>query len=333
MLDAKPRAAPSSPRTPDPNDLPEAMRQWLSHLQTHRRYSPHTLAGYARDLRQLCAIHPDVPPERITEAHVRQAVAHLHRQGQQPRSLARALAAWRGFFQWWAPTAGLANNPAASVRAPKAPRGLPKALSVDMAMALLERPAAALSQDPRQLRDQAMFEALYSSGLRLAELVGLDWRYVQQDGYVSHSWLQLDACEATVQGKGGKTRTVPLGKPAVLALRRWLAVRPQWLRTDDPDAQAALFLGARGKRITPRVVQQQLQRFAREAGLPVNVHPHMLRHSFASHLLQSAQDLRAVQELLGHANISSTQIYTRLDFQHLAKVYDQAHPRAQRKKP
>jgi len=324
-------AVPSSPHTPDPSDLPEAMRQWLSHLQTHRRYSPHTLAGYARDLRQLCAIHPDVAPERITEAHVRQAVAHLHRQGQQPRSLARALAAWRGFFQWWAPTAGLANNPAASVRAPKAPRGLPKALSVDMAMALLERPAAALSQDPRQLRDQAMFETLYSSGLRLAELVGLDWRYVQQDGYVSHSWLQLDACEATVQGKGGKTRTVPLGKPAVLALRRWLDVRAQWLRTHDPDAQAALFLGARGKRITPRVVQQQLQRFAQEAGLPVNVHPHMLRHSFASHLLQSAQDLRAVQELLGHANISSTQIYTRLDFQHLAKVYDQAHPRARRK--
>jgi len=313
------------------NVLPEPMRQWLQHLHTQRRYSSHTLAGYARDLHHLHTIHPAVALERITEAHVRQAVAHLHRQGLQARSLARALAAWRGFFQWWAPLAGLTHNPAVGVRAPKAPRGLPRALSVDMAMALLERPAAAVAQDPRQLRDQAMFEVLYSSGLRLAELVGLDWCYVKQDGYVSHSWLQLDALEATVQGKGGKTRTVLLGKPAVSALRRWLDVRPQWPRTDDPDAYAALFLGARGKRIAPRIVQQQLQRFAQQAGLPVHVHPHMLRHSFASHLLQSAQDLRAVQELLGHANISSTQIYTRLDFQHLAKVYDQAHPRAQRK--
>jgi len=330
MRNRTPHAAPTSALTPEHSDLPESVRQWLSHLQTHRRYSPHTLSGYARDLRQLCAIHPNVALQHVTEAHIRQAVAHLHRQGQQPRSLARALAAWRGFFQWWARTAGLTNNPAASVRAPKAPRSLPKALSVDMAMALLERPAAALSQDPRQLRDQAMFEVLYSSGLRLAELVSLDWRYVQHDAYVSHSWLQLDAADATVQGKGGKTRTVPLGKPAVLALRRWLNVRAQWLRDNDPDAQAALFLGTRGKRITPRVVRQQLQRFAQQVGLPVNVHPHMLRHSFASHLLQSAQDLRAVQELLGHANISSTQIYTRLDFQHLAKVYDQTHPRAHR---
>jgi len=311
--------------------LPAPMRQWLRHLQTQRRYSPHTLAAYARDLRQLCTIHADVPLERISEAHVRQAVAQLHRQGQQARSLARLLSAWRGFFQWWVPMANLTHNPAASVRAPKVPRGLPNNLSVDMAVALLERQPDADTQSPRQLRDQAMFETLYSSGLRLAELISLDWQYVKRDGYVSQSWLHLEALEATVYGKGGKTRTVPLGKPAALALRRWLDVRPQWLRDGDPDANAALFLGARGRRITPRVVQLQLRRFAQAAGLPVNVHPHMLRHSFASHLLQSAQDLRAVQELLGHANISSTQIYTRLDFQHLAKVYDQAHPRAQRK--
>jgi len=325
--------ARACPHKPGDDDLPEPMRQWLSYLQTHRRYSPHTLAGYARDLRHLCAIHTDVALEHITESHIRQAVAQLHRQGQQARSLARALAAWRGFFQWWAPAAGLPYNPASSVRAPKAPRSLPKDLPVDMAMALLDQPAIAASQDPRQLRDHAMFEVLYVSGLRLAELVSLDWRYVKQDGYTSHSWLQLEDSEATVRGKGGKTRTVPLGKPAVLALRRWLDVRPQWLaaRAGDLDANAALFLGARGKRIAPRTVQLQLQRFAQMAGLPMHVHPHMLRHSFASHLLQSAQDLRAVQELLGHANISSTQIYTRLDFQHLSKVYDQAHPRAQRK--
>jgi len=310
------------------------MQEWLHHLQTQRRYASHTLSAYARDLRHLCAIHTDVALERLTEDHVRQAVAQLHRQGVQARSLARALSAWRGFFQWWSPRAGLPYNPAVGVRAPKAPRSLPKDLSVDMAVALFEQPALAASQDPRQLRDQAMFEVLYSGGLRLAELVSLDWRYVQRDGYVSHSWLELENAQATVRGKGGKTRTVPLGKPALQAVRRWLNVRTRWLRADgdDLDAHAALFLGIRGKRIAPRVVQQQLQRFALQAGLPVHVHPHMLRHSFASHILQSAQDLRAVQELLGHANISTTQIYTRLDFQHLAKVYDQAHPRAQRKR-
>jgi len=306
------------------------MQQWLRSLQTERRYSPHTLAGYAQDLRHLCAVHPEIDLARMSEAHIRHAIALLHRQGLAAKSLARALAAWRGFFQWWAPAAGLALNPAAGVRAPKAPKSLPKDLSVDMAMALLDQPAVTASTTPQQLRDHAMFEVLYSSGLRLAELVSLDWRYTQVDGYTSSSWLQLDAAQVTVTGKGNKTRTVPLGQAAIAALRRWLEARPQWPCRADASAQAALFLGARGQRIAPRIVQVQLARFAQAAGLPVHVHPHMLRHSFASHMLQSAQDLRAVQELLGHANISSTQIYTRLDFQHLARVYDQAHPRARR---
>jgi integrase/recombinase XerC len=314
------------------------MEAWLHHLQANRRYSTHTIEGYRQDLRHLVQCHPDTSLEGLTESHIRQAVARLHAQGLQPRSLARALAAWRGFYQWWAPTAALECNPVAGIRAPKAPRGLPKALSVEQAQVLLDRPGLPEPKTPIECRDQAMFEILYASGLRLAELVSLDWRYTRQDGYESRSWIQLDQHEATVRGKGNKTRSVPLGGKAIVAIQRWLEQRSTLMRgtgligNEAIDAQAALFLGARGKRITPRVVQLQLDKLATLAGLPVHVHPHSLRHSFASHMLQSAQDLRAVQELLGHANISTTQIYTRLDFQHLAQAYDQAHPRAARKR-
>ncbi|ARP92197.1 tyrosine recombinase XerC [Bordetella genomosp. 9] len=308
------------------------MQQWLAHLAAHRRYSPHTLDGYARDLRHLAELAGDMPLERLANGHIRQFVARLHARDLGPRSLARALAAWRGFYQWWAPRAGLPGNPVAGVRAPKAPRPLPKALSVEQSAALLDRPGAGQSHDPIALRDQAMVELLYSSGLRLSELTGLDWRYTHGPDHTSASWLNLDEREVTVLGKGGKRRTVPVGTAAIKALRDWLAVRATLLAPGAAaDDEAALFLGARGRRISPRVVQTQVARVARAAGLPVHVHPHVLRHSFASHVLQSAQDLRAVQEMLGHANISTTQVYTRLDFQHLAKVYDQAHPRAGRK--
>ncbi|ARP88233.1 tyrosine recombinase XerC [Bordetella genomosp. 9] len=308
------------------------MQQWLAHLAAHRRYSPHTLDGYARDLRHLAELAGDMPLERLANGHIRQFVARLHARELGPRSLARALAAWRGFYQWWAPRAGLPGNPVAGVRAPKAPRPLPKALSVEQSAALLDRPGAGQSHDPIALRDQAMVELLYSSGLRLSELTGLDWRYAHGPDHTSASWLNLDEREVTVLGKGGKRRTVPVGTAAIKALRDWLAVRATLLAPGAAaDDEAALFLGARGRRISPRVVQTQVARVARAAGLPVHVHPHVLRHSFASHVLQSAQDLRAVQEMLGHANISTTQVYTRLDFQHLAKVYDQAHPRAGRK--
>lgn len=358
------------------HSLPSAMEQWLGHLENNRRYSPHTLAGYRQDLHHLITIHPDTPLERVTESHIRQAVARLHAQGHKPRSLARALAAWRGFFKWWAPQANMDANPATGVRAPKAPRSLPKALSVEQAQLLLDRPGrlrgqaarkpgtpdegaalgrkpASASQDsiaaptaeheldgasffesdtPIARRDQAMFETLYSSGLRLAELVSLDRHYVRQGSYTSQSWIQLREQEAVVHGKGNKTRSVPLGRKAIEAIERWLEVRSQLLKGEpDSDANAALFLGARGQRVSPRVVQLQLNKMAARAGLPVHVHPHSLRHSFASHMLQSAQDLRAVQELLGHANISTTQIYTRLDFQHLAQAYDKAHPRAKKR--
>lgn len=312
------------------------MRQWLEYLHGNRRYSSHTLEGYRRDLAHLAQQHPGTSLEHYTESHIRQAIARLHGRGHQPRSLARALAAWRGFFKWWAPTAGMAQNPAAGVRAPKAPRSLPKALSVEQAQVLLDRPGLPEPKTPIECRDQAMFEVLYSSGLRLAELVSLDWRYLRSGKYESQSWIQLEENEATILGKGGKKRSVPLGRMAVQALTRWLVERPKLAGEAspelDPDTHAALFVGARGKRIAPRVVQRQLNQVAVLVGLPVNVHPHSLRHSFASHLLQSAQDLRAVQELLGHANLATTQIYTRLDWQQLADTYDAAHPRARRQR-
>lgn len=309
-----------------------AVEQWLASLQSQQRYAANTIASYRRDLDSLQHCHPDSALETLTEAHIRQAVARLHAQGLKPRSLARALAAWRGFFQWWAPQVGLERNPVQGVRAPKIPRSLPKALSVEHAQALLDHPSMAISSSPTDLRDQAMFEILYASGLRLAELVSLDHRYTHTSQYTSRSWIQLDEGETIVQGKGGKTRSVPLGSKAMHAIAAWLAVRDQFAtKAVGDDAQAALFLGERGARISPRVIQLQLNKFATRAGLPLHVHPHSLRHSFASHMLQSAQDLRAVQELLGHANIATTQIYTRLDFQHLAGSYDKAHPRAHRK--
>ncbi len=321
------RPAPDAP-------LPDPMTAWLRHLESNRRYSPHTLDGYRRELRFLLELaeRARLPLDQLGNGHIRQFVARLHAQGRGPRSLARTLAAWRGFYQWWAPTIGLAGNPVAGVRAPKAPRGLPKALSVEQTQALLDRAPARVATEPAALRDQAMFELLYSSGLRLSELVGLDLRYTRSADHESRGWLNLDDAEVIVLGKGGKRRSVPVGQAALAALRRWIEARPQLAPpAASANDAAALFLGARGRRISPRVVQLQLAQVAQAAGLPTHVHPHVLRHSFASHVLQSAQDLRAVQEMLGHANISTTQIYTRLDFQHLARAYDQAHPRAGRK--
>jgi integrase/recombinase XerC len=226
----------------------------------------------------------------------------------------------------------MALNPAADVRAPKAARGLPKALSVDQTQALLEAPVLLAQTDPISLRDRAIFELFYSSGLRLSELVGLDHQYTQNKEHTSSGWINLADHEVHVLGKGGKRRTVPIGAQALQALITWVAIRPQLVPSNVAMAdQVALFIGARGRRISPRVIQGQLTKLALRAGLPTHVHPHVLRHSFASHVLQSAQDLRAVQEMLGHANISTTQLYTKLDFQHLAKAYDSAHPRAGRK--
>lgn len=313
--------------------LPAPILEWLGILEGQRRYSAHTIESYQRDLLLLANSLNGRALDQVDEAHVRHAVARLHSAGHHPRSLGRMLSAWRGFYAWWAPLQGMPVNPVAGIRAPKAPRGLPKALSVDQTQSLLDRSGLPPPNSAIEWRDQAMFEVLYSCGLRLAELVSLDCQPVRTAEHESVSWIDLNTGDAIVFGKGGKTRSTPLGSKAIRALQRWLELRHELVRTPatSADAEAALFLGARGARISPRVVQKRLTDLALRAGLPVHVHPHSLRHSFASHLLQSAQDLRAVQELLGHANISTTQIYTRLDFQHLAQVYDQAHPRAQRK--
>lgn len=312
--------------------VPEPVGQWIKHLELNRRYSRHTLAAYLRDLQQLVLLADGKSLDQLVNGNIRHFLARLHAQGHEPRSLARMLAAWRGFYKWWAPLSKMPTNPAADVRAPKVARALPKALSVDQTQALLDAPAMTAQQTPAALRDRAMFELFYSSGLRLSELVSLDLTYTQTKEHTSVSWINLNDHEVHVLGKGGKQRSVPIGSQALEALTRWLELRPQLaLPQGAASDQAALFLGARGRRISPRIVQIQLARMAQLAGLPTHVHPHVLRHSFASHVLQSAQDLRAVQEMLGHANISTTQLYTRLDFQHLAKAYDSAHPRSGRK--
>ena len=315
-----------------PVPLPAPMQQWLTYLGTQRRYAKHTLSSYERDLAMLVALADGQDLKDIGERHVRQFMSKLHAQGYQPRSLARALAAWRGFYNWWAPSVGLTLNPVQDVKPPKAARSLPKALSVDQTQALLDHSALAVSNEPLTQRDRAMFELFYSSGLRLSELVALDLQYCQAEGYESTSWIDLAEQEVHVLGKGGKRRTVPVGQQAIQAIKPWLDARAALLKPSSaPEDRFALFLGERGKRIHTRVVQQRLAALAQAAGLPTRVHPHVLRHSFASHVLQSAQDLRAVQEMLGHASISTTQVYTKLDFQHLASVYDAAHPRANRK--
>jgi integrase/recombinase XerC len=299
--------------------------RYLRELATQRQLSEHTIAAYRRDLAELrqLAGHEDWP--RLTHADMRRFAARLHAGGQEPRSIARKLSGWRGFYQWLSRQMALPANPVEGVRAPRRPKTLPKALAVDAAVQLLEANRHG-HPEPAELCNRAMFELLYSSGLRVSELAGLDLAYTNANGATSLGWFDAAAGDVVVTGKGNKMRRVPVGGPAREALAAWLAVRPP-----AADGSAALFLSSRGSRITPRVVQQRLKTHALQAGSQVHVHPHVLRHSFASHLLQSSGDLRAVQELLGHASITSTQVYTALDFQHLAAVYDRAHPRAKAK--
>ena len=287
---------------------------YLAALKHQRRLAAATLENYRRALALLLELHKE-PLAKLEPVQVRRAVAVLHSKGLSPRTLALILSAWRGWFRWLARHCGFRANPVLGIRAPKAARPLPKALTVEATQRLLD---SGEQKSPVALRDRAMFELLYSSGLRLAELVALE---------VGDGRLDLRQGEVTVTGKGAKTRTVPIGAKAREALHAWLAVRAQVAR----PAQKALFVGARGARIAPAVVGARLAAWARKRGLAERVHPHMLRHSFATHMLQSSQDLRAVQELLGHASISTTQVYTHLDFQALAKVYDAAHPRARKK--
>jgi integrase/recombinase XerC len=288
---------------------------WLESLRHQRRLSGHTLANYARAVEVLFKLKDKTDLRDLDAQAIRRFVARLHAAGLSGRTLALTLSAWRGLYRWLSRHRGFSANPVQGVRAPKSPRHLPKSLSVEQAQQLLD---SVPLDTPEGARDRAMFELLYSSGLRLAELIALD----AEDGR-----LDLRQAEVTVTGKGGKTRTVPVGARARDALRDWLKARALLAAPQE----RALFVGARGRRIAPGTVQARLRTWARRQGLGAAVHPHMLRHSFASHVLQSSQDLRAVQEMLGHASISTTQIYTHLDFQALAKVYDAAHPRARKK--
>lgn len=311
--------------------LPPAVEKWLSFLKTEKRYSSHTLAAYARDMRNLWQFYPQAEPNTLSEEQLNLALAKLHAQSKSPRSLARIASCWRSFYDWYCHNDQLDLNPTRHLKTPKIPKSLPKALSIEQTLQLLdqEHPTEEENNTPlTQARDQAMFELLYACGLRLSELVSLDYPYLKQGSYESKSWLNLDEGELLVRGKGNKTRIIPVGKKAIQALEQWLTQRPMMANEQSGNA---LFIGTRGKRIHPRVVESALKKYTQQRDLNIDIHPHVLRHSFASHILQSSQDLRAVQELLGHAHISTTQIYTRLDFQHLAKIYDQAHPRAKRK--
>jgi len=298
--------------------LEKSAAQFLDYLRDVRQLSGHTINNYRRDLASLqnyCVQQVKQDPEQLVEADIRQWVSQMHRKGLAGSSIQRSLSAARSYFNYLGRENGRPRNPAASVQAPRKPRKLPKTLDADQ----VDKYLRFEDDTPLARRDSAIAELFYSSGLRLAELVGVDI-----DDIDPHSQL------LTVTGKGNKTRTVPVGGVALEAIERWLEVRPQ--NTADSDSTKALFTSSRGQRISLRNIQARLKLQGRKSGMHQDVHPHMLRHSFASHMLESSGDLRAVQELLGHANISTTQIYTHLDFQHLAKVYDAAHPRAKRRK-
>jgi integrase/recombinase XerC len=305
-------ADPAADNKQDPRR--ELLGAYLEHLSHQRHLAPGTRHNYHQDIETLFALNPGVALERMQPQHIRRSVAQLHARGLSGRTIAHMLSAWRSLYTWLARHRGYSANPCLGLRAPKAPKGLPKALSPEAAGQLLDAPA----ETPPEVRDKAMFELAYSSGLRLAELVSLDLAHADA--------IRRDA-EVTVTGKGGKTRSVPVGAKARAAIEGWLQARAVLARAGVP----ALFVGARGERIAAGVVRARLAQWARRAGLLVHVHPHVLRHSFATHVLQSSGDLRAVQEMLGHSSISTTQVYTHLDFQYLAKAYDAAHPRAKKK--
>jgi integrase/recombinase XerC len=307
----------------------EWLARYLAELATQRQLSPHTVSAYRRDLLELDTLAGAAAWEAIVHADIRRFASMLHARGQSARSIARKLSSWRGFYEWLSGQLALAANPVDGVRAPRRAKSLPKALSVDDAVQLVSGGATLRDHpEPFELCNRAMFELMYSSGLRVSELAGLDvaWSKPAPGCPAPLGWLDRDAGEVLVTGKGNKMRRVPVGSHAAAAIAAWLAVRPS-----AADGGNALFLSKRATRVSPRVVQLRLARHAQQAGSAVKVHPHVLRHSFASHVLQSSGDLRAVQEMLGHASIASTQVYTALDFQHLAAVYDQAHPRAKAK--
>lgn len=301
-------------KAPAHNELTAALASFTQYLTFEKQLSANTLSGYQRDLAKLCDFYSqeDVALRHVQHHHVRQYIAKLHRQGLKPRSIQRWLSAVRSFFQYCLKQKLIEQNPCTGISAPKADKPLPKALDVDQAIKFVD----IKGDDFLASRDRACLELFYSSGLRLSELISLHWEHVDlQDG------------QLRVTGKGNKTRELPVGKQALQALKHWRTQQ----KNRCGEGVNAIFTNTKGGVLHPRSIQSRFQKLGLSQGLDQPVHPHMLRHSFASHLLESSGDLRAVQELLGHANLSTTQVYTHLDFQHLAKVYDNAHPRAKRK--
>lgn len=332
------RSSPASETAPEPGPPDPLVQRYLDHVRFEKRLAPRTCSLYQLDLERLSqmAQASGVALLAVQPAHIRRWVAQMHSSGRSGRGIALILSGWRGFYTWLGREGRIVSNPVQGVRAPKAPKPLPKALGVDEAVQLAEHHNP--DDDPwLDARDAAMVELLYGCGLRVAEITGLDVCASDDALRQGRGWIDLQAGEVQVQGKGSKRRTVPLGRAAMQALEHWLGLRTQiagLLNAPVPGTSSqslALFPGRHGTRLTSQSIWQRLKRRSLQAGLATPVHPHMLRHSFASHVLQSSGDLRAVQELLGHANITTTQVYTRLDFQHLAKVYDATHPRAKRK--
>jgi len=287
---------------------------YIQHLTYERGLSPLTCKSYARDLSLLSKLADKLDLNQIKTQHVRRFIAMMHSQDLGGKTIARALSAWRSFYDYLIQHHGFESNPVLGLRAPKTAKTLPQALAVDQAAKFVEIQGDGFLE----LRDRAILELFYSSGLRLAELVGLNT-----------DMLDFNEATVTVTGKGSKTRIVPLGSHAAKALEAWLQCRAT-IQLQEAHINA-VFVTEQGRRLTPRAVQYRVKYWAVKQGINADIHPHMLRHSFATHVLQSSQDLRAVQEMLGHANISTTQVYTHLDFQHLAKIYDAAHPRAKKK--
>ena len=308
---------------PLPPEEQALVERYLAHVRVEKRLAERTVALYTLDLRKLAgfARAAGVPLHQVQAHHVRRWVAQMHGAGRSGRGIALILSGWRGFYTWLGREGLVRSNPVVDVRAPKAPKPLPKALGVDEAVQLATF-ADEAAEPWVEARDAAIVELLYGCGLRVGELVGLDVRASAQ----ARGWIDLPAGDAHVLGKGSKRRSVPVGSQAARALASWLALRDTVCAA--AAAEPALFIGRGGRRLSAQAVWGRLRQRSLRAGLPTPVHPHMLRHSFASHVLQSSSDLRAVQELLGHANITTTQVYTRLDFQHLARAYDAAHPRA-----
>lgn len=290
------------------------LNDYIQHLTFERGLSPLTCKSYVRDIELLQTLTSSTPLDQLQNTQVRRFIAVLHSRELSGKTIARALSAWRGFYDYLIHHKGYTRNPVIGLRAPKTAKTLPQALSVDQAVKFVDIQGDCILEQ----RDHAILELFYSSGLRLAELVNLDM-----------DMLDFTAGTVTVTGKGNKTRIVPMGSHAMSALQNWLQQRA--VISIDEKNPKALFVTQQGRRITPRAVQYRMKGWAIKQGINTDMHPHLLRHSFATHVLQSSQDLRAVQEMLGHANISTTQVYTHLDFQHLASIYDKAHPRARKK--